>query len=60
MINDNPLILSVAEMRKLANGSLDSKSDDDVEQLIIQLDFLAELFLKGVIARKESAYKKED
>ncbi len=58
------LILSVSEIRKIANsvqqGCLDDKSDDEVEQHITELDFLAELFLKGVVARKETAYKKED
>lgn len=49
-------IITVAEARKLAKGSLDDKSDEEVEQYIVQLDFLAEMFIKGVAARKETAH----
>lgn len=57
-------IVTVAEVRKIADsiskGCLDDKTDDEVEQYITQLDFLAELFLKGKIARKEAAHTKRD
>ena len=56
----NTPIISVAEVRKIANGYLDDKSDDEIEILITQLDFLAELFLKSVVASKEAAYKKKE
>ena len=51
--------MTVVEARKLAKGCLDGKSDAEVEQYIVQLDFLAEMFIKGVVARKESAYKQK-
>lgn len=59
-----PLILPISEIRKIADsvkkGCLDDKSDNEVEQFITELDFLAELFLKGVVARKETAHKQEE
>lgn len=57
-------IISVAEVRKIADtvakGCLDDKTDDEVLQLITQLDFLAELFLKSVVASKGAAHNKTD
>ena len=59
-----PQILSVTEMRKIANdavkGCLDGKSDDEIEQFITELDFLAQLFLESVVASEEAAHKQKD
>jgi hypothetical protein len=60
MQNEQKKIMTAIEARKLAKGSLDGKSDEEVEQFIVHLDFLAEMFIKGVVARKETAYKKKD
>lgn len=58
-MQDDKLIITVEQVRRLANGSLDGKSEAEVEQFITELDFLAELFLKGVVASKEAASKKK-
>lgn len=59
MQDSQKLTITVEQARKLSMGSLDTKSDKEVEQLIVQLDFLAELFIKGVVASKEATYKKK-
>lgn len=62
-IYSKTLILPISEIRKIAStvrqGCLDDKNDDEVEQYITELDFLAQLFLESVVARKETANKKE-
>ena len=42
----NKLIISVKEFRKLAGKGADAFSDEQVSDLIISLDFIAELFIK--------------
>lgn len=60
MQDEQKKIITVTEARKLAKGCLDDKSDAEVEQYIVQLDFLAEMFIKDVVVRKETAYKQKD
>ena len=60
MQDEQKNIITVTEARKLAKGILDGKSDEEVEQYIVQLDFLAEMFIKGVVARKETVYKQKE
>lgn len=59
-MQDDKLIISVEQVRKLASGCLDSKSEEEVQQIITELDFLAELFLMGVVASKEEADKNKE
>ena len=60
MQDENKLIITTEQVRKLAMGRLDGKSEAEVEQYIVELDFLAKLFLEGVVARKETTCKKRD
>lgn len=58
MQDEQKLIIPVKDMRRLTKGSLDNKTDAEVELLISQLDFLAKLYLDSVVARKETADKR--
>jgi len=40
-------IISIEEFRKLAGHASDQFSDDEIAELIIQLDFMAQLFIKS-------------
>ncbi len=60
MQDEQKKIMTVTEARKLAKGCLDGKPDAEVEQYIVQLDFLAEMFIKDVVVRKETAYKQKE
>lgn len=48
----DPLIISVSEFRKLTGKMTDGYTDEEVEQYIIQLDFMAELFIKQKLGGK--------
>jgi len=43
---ETPLIISVAEFRKLTGKATDRFSDEQVTEFITQLDFMAEMFVK--------------
>lgn len=40
-------IISVEEFRKLAGFASDQFSDDEITELIIQLDFMAQLYINS-------------
>lgn len=56
----DPLIITVSEFRKMVGKEAEQYSDEQISKLIVQLDFIAELFIKGKFASKEAAYKKDD
>lgn len=60
MQDEQKLIIPVKDVRRLAKGSLDGKTDAEVELFISQLDFLAKLYLKSVVASKETADKQKE
>lgn len=45
-MNEQPII-SVEEFRELAGVASEQFSDDEITELIIQLDFMAQLFIKS-------------
>jgi hypothetical protein len=45
-MNEQPII-SVEEFRKLAGIASESFSDDEITELIMQLDFMAQLYIKS-------------
>ncbi len=49
----DPLIMSVGEFRKLTGEATDRFNDEQVVRLIIQLNFIAELFIEGINTEKE-------
>lgn len=53
-----PLIMSVAEFRKLTGAATAHMPDEQIEQYIAQLDFIAQLFVEG-IKRKGEPMKHE-
>ena len=60
MQDEQKLIITTEQVRKLAMGYLDGKSEAEIEQYITELDFLAKMFIEGVVARKETAYKQKE
>lgn len=53
-----PLIMSVMEFRKLTGAATAHMSDEQIEQYIAQLDFIAQLFVED-IKRKGEPMKHE-
>lgn len=45
-MNEQPII-SIEEFRKLTGFASKSFSDEEITELIIQLDFMAQLFIKS-------------
>lgn len=49
----DPLPISVSEFRKVTGKATAAFSDKQIEEFIVQLDFMAELFVMQVRGRKE-------
>ena len=54
-MNNEKLIISIKDFRSLTGETTAHLSDDEVVESIMQLDFLAEMYVKRAIAGKEKA-----
>lgn len=52
-MNEQNLIISIGEFRKLAGNQASGFSDEEVTSIIEQLDFMAELFIKKTLNNEE-------
>lgn len=59
-MNDKQPIMTIKEFRRLTGEATAHLGDDEVAQSIQQLDFLAEMYVKQAVARKEVADKLND
>ena len=59
-MNDKQLIITVKELRNIAGEAVAHLSDDELVKSIVNLDFLAGLYVKWGFPRKEVADKVED
>ena len=55
-MNDQ-LIITIGEFRKLTGKATEQFTDEQITELIMQLDFMAELFVKSI--RKEQTPMKQ-
>ena len=56
---DEKLIISIEDFRRLAGRATAHFSDEQVTEFIRQLDFLADMYVKRAVPRKENADKVE-